>query len=136
MRKSIVLGSIAALGLAGQALAADGLSYSYIEAGYISTDFEDDSLGFDVDGDGFALKGSLAFTEMLHGYVDYTNQDFDFGVGIDTWEVGVGLNHALNPTLDLVGRLGYAKFDADFAGGSFDDDGIALQAGVRSQVAE
>ena len=132
MRKGIVLGSVVVLGLASQAYAADGFSYSFIEAGYISTDLDDDTLGFDVDGDGFALKGSVGFTDLLHGYVDYTNQDYDFGVSIDTWEVGIGASHSLNPNADLVGRLGYAKFDA----GVLNENGFALQAGVRGRVAD
>src|SRR5918995_2684078 len=132
MRKGIVLGSIAVLGLASQAYAADGFSYSFIEAGYISTDLDDETLGFDVDGDGFALRGSVGFTDLLHGYVDYTNQDYDFGVSIDTWEVGIGASHSLNPNADLVGRLGYAKFDA----GVLDENGFALQAGVRGRVTD
>lgn len=136
MHKSIVLGSIAALGLAGQAFAQDGFSYSYLEAAWVNTDLDDDAIGgLDVDGDGFGLKGSIGFTDMIHGYVDYTNQDFDFDVGIDQWEVGVGLNHALNANVDLIGRLGYAKVEADTPVGDFDDDGFGIQAGVRGRPA-
>jgi hypothetical protein len=131
MRKSIVLGSLAALGLTGQAIAADGFSYSYLEAAYVSTDLDGDVVGTNVDGDGFALKGSIAFSDMIHGYVDYSRQDFDF-VDIDSWEVGVGFNHALSSNLDLIGRAGYAKFDAEVV----DDDGFALQAGVRGRPAD
>jgi hypothetical protein len=130
MRKSIVLGSIAALGLTTSVFPADnGFSYSYLEAGFVKTDLDDDVLGVDVDGDGFGIKGSIAFTDMLHGYVDYANQDYDFDVSIDSWELGIGLNHSLNANVDLIGRLGYTKFDADVV----DDDGFALQAGVRAR---
>jgi len=64
--------------------------------------------------------------------VDYANQDYDFGVSIDTWEVGIGASYSLNPQADLIGRLGYAKFDA----GVLDEDGLALQAGVRGRLAD
>jgi hypothetical protein len=131
MRNSIVLGSIAALGLAGQALAQDGFSYSYVEAAFVNTDIDAELLGDDIDGDGFGLKGSLAFSDLIHGYVDYTTQDFDV-VDIDRWEVGIGLNHALNANVDLIGRLGYSKFDAEV----IDDDGFAIQAGVRGRPAD
>ena len=79
-----------------------------------------------------AIKGAIGFTDLLHGYVDYANQDYDFGISIDTWEVGIGASHALNPSVDLIGRLGYVKFDA----GVLDEDGFAVQGGVRGRVAE
>jgi hypothetical protein len=131
MHKRIVLGSIAALGLTGQALAQEGFSYSYVEAAWVQTDFDDELFDGEIDGDGFGLSGSVAFNDMIHGYVDYRTQDFDV-VDIDSWEVGVGLSHSLSSNLDLIGRLGYTKFDAEV----FDDDGFALQAGVRGRPAD
>src|SRR5688572_24318499 len=99
MRKSIVLSSLAALGLAGQAIAADeGFSYSFLEADYISADVD----GLDDNADGFGIKGSIGFTPMIHGFVDYTNLDYG-NADAEAWELGVGLNHALSPMLDLIG---------------------------------
>jgi hypothetical protein len=127
MRKSIVLGSIAALGLAGQALAEESFSYSFLEADYITADID----GLDDNADGFGISGSIGFTPMFHGFLDYANLDYD-GTDVSTWEIGGGINHTLTPIVDLVGRLGYAKFDVDGGG---DDDGFALQAGVRTRPA-
>jgi hypothetical protein len=59
-------------------------------------------------------------SDLLHGDVDYANQDYDFGVSIDTWEVGIGASYSLNPQADFIGRLGYAKFNA----GVLDEDGL------------
>jgi len=127
MLKNIALGSIAALSLVGQAFADDGFSYSYLEANYLNTSLDD----ADVDGDGFGVNGSIAFNPMFHGYVEYSNLDFD-GTSINGWEVGGGINHALNPTIDLIGRLAYVKADVEGPG---DDDGFAVQAGVRARPA-
>lgn len=140
MRKSIVLASMAALGLGSQAFAEDNFSYSFLEADYVNTNLDSGGLGgIDDNATGFGLKGSIAFTDMLHGYVDYSKHDFDFDFGgglsgsfnLEIWEVGVGLNHAINPKIDLIGRAGYTKWDADVV----DDDGFALQAGVRGRPA-
>lgn len=131
MHKVLVLGTVAALGMAGQAVAQEGLSYSYIEADYLNTNLDRDStFGVKVDGDGFGLQGGLAFTPFLHGYVEYTDQDFDFDIGIKTWEVGLGGNWSVAPNVDLFGRAAYSSADADVA----DDSGYALQAGVRALV--
>lgn len=128
MHKSIVLGSIAALSFAGQALAADeSFSYSYLEANYVSANVDNVSR----NPDGFGVNGSIAFTPMIHGYLEYTNLNFD-GITLEGWEVGAGLNHTLNPMIDLIGRVAYVKADVEGPG---DDDGFALQAGVRGRPA-
>lgn len=133
MRKALLISSVAALGIAGQAVAQDStdageISYSYIEADYVNAD---------VDGlsgsnpDGFGVNGSLSFTPMLHGYVDYNNLDYS-GFTVQTWEVGVGLNHSLSSMVDLVGRLGYVRAKIEDLGS---DDGLGLQAGLRARPA-
>jgi hypothetical protein len=131
MRKFLWIGTIAAVGLTGQALAQDAISYSYLEADYLSTDFDRDAtFGVKVDGDGFGLQGAVAFGPMLHGYVEYTNQDFDFDLSIETVEVGIGGSWSVAENASIFGRAAYASGDVDF----FDDDGYALQAGVRALV--
>jgi len=131
MRKSIVLGSIAALGLTGQALAQDGFSYNYLEGNYVTSDGNADVLGFDNDADGFNVRGSVAFTPMFHGYADFTRLNIDVSnLDVTTWEVGVGLNHSLNSNVDFVTRAGYLKVDPQGPG---DTDGFSLQTGLRTR---
>lgn len=137
MRKEIILGSLAALGLAGPALASDGFSYSYAELGWVNTEFDD--LG--ADGDGFALRGSFEFTPALHGFAQLADQDFDVGggaeVGGEAMELGVGYAWTMSPTVDIVGKLAYVtqEIDVNIAGfgGSFDDDGFGIGGYVRAQ---
>jgi hypothetical protein len=133
MRNGMILAALAAAGLSGQALAQDGLSYSYLDVGYISTDLED----FDVDGDGFGLDGSIALTDKVHAVASYSDQEFDFGVDAKAYSVGAGLNWPLQQNLDLVGRLSYVKAELDAPGFSeFDDDGYGVEAGLRGLVGE
>jgi hypothetical protein len=130
MQKGLVLGSILALSMAGSAMAEGGFDYSYVELGYMQTEIDD----FDVDGDGFGLRGSLEVTDNFHVFATYANQDFDYDVSSTTFEVGAGYAWALNPNLDLVGSLSYVKAELEVPFfGDFDDDGFALGAGVRGR---
>src|SRR5690606_2205847 len=62
---------IAAFGFAG-ATHADGFSYTHLDGGYIKTEIDSDVLGFDVDGDGFTLGGSVAATENFHVFAAFS----------------------------------------------------------------
>ncbi|MGO4221653.1 diffusible signal factor-reguated Ax21 family protein [Lysobacter sp. TAF61] len=123
------------------ASAADGVSYTYVEAGYAATN-GDNSL----DSDGWAINGSAAIAPNFHLYGGYSGQktdDFDTGLGrvngidVDQWNVGVGYNHELNSQLDLLTRVGYQKAETDSFNvgavnfGGTDADGWNVEAGVR-----
>jgi hypothetical protein len=133
MRKSFILGSIAALSIAGPAMAEDGFDYSYVELGYVKSELDD----FDVDGDGLGVRGSYEFTQNFHAFAAYSDQDFDFDVGATTFEIGAGLAWPINPNMDVVGTLSYlqAEVDVPFFG-SVEDDGFALGAGLRARAIE
>jgi len=133
MRNFTTAAAIAALGvgLATPALAPSEVSYSFLELGYVDTELDN----LNVDGDGFALRGSYAFTDLFHGFASYTDADYDFGVDARQFEVGGGLRFALNPKLDLVTTLSYLDVNADIPGRrDLNDDAIALAAGVRSRI--
>lgn len=130
MHKAIFFGALASLLIASPSFAADGLDYNYIEGGYVNTSFDRDStFGIDVDGDGVALQGAFAITPKLHAYGEYTNQDFDFDLHVQTFETGLGLNWSVAPNVDLIGRAGFARSEVRHFG---HDNGFALQAGVRA----
>lgn len=122
MRKSILLGTIAALGLAGPVLANDDLSYTYVEGGYFNAD--------DVNLDGFELKGSYGFTDLLHGFAGYSDGEFDGGGDFKVYEVGLGLNYSLSSIVDAIGTVSY--LNADYTGG--DDDGYKVGARLRGKL--
>ena len=132
MRRSMILASLAALGLGGQALASD-LSYSYVELGWQQAEFDD----LDADGDGFGIRGSMEFTDALHGFVSYSDQSYDFDVGAEFIEIGVGYAWSASPKLDIVGRLAYLDTSVDIPGfGEVSDDGFALGGYLRGKPTE
>lgn len=130
MRKAVILGSLAALGMSGSVLAQDALSYSYLEAGYISSE------SGNLDGDGINLFGSFRLTDMLHLFGSYSDQDYDFNVGVEFIQLGGGLNFSLTDKVDLVTRLSLVEVQVDGPGFSNDDDGLAIGAFLRTRAAE
>jgi hypothetical protein len=132
-RKGFILGSIAALSIAGPAMAEDGFDYSYVELDYVKSEIDD----LDVDGKGLGLRGSYEFSENFHAFAAYASQNYDFDVTGATLEVGAGLAWPVNPNMDLVGTLSYIKAEIDVPFfGDLDDDGFAVGAGLRARVVE
>lgn len=109
---------------------ADTMDYSFVEIGYVDAELDD----FDVDGDGFALRGSLPFHKNFFAFAEYEDIGYDFGVDTTSIVVGAGGHWPLNEKIDLVGRLGIVRADYDFPGGDDDEDGFALSARVRGEV--
>lgn len=126
----VVLGS---LWLAATPLAAmaDDMSYSYVDAAYISTDIDNAPTA-----DGFGLRGSVGFAENWFVFADYATQSVQ-GIDLDSYDVGFGGHYAVNDMLDVVGRLGYLEVKVD-AGGGIDasDDGYLLDLGLRGRVTD
>ena len=122
MKKTLTaLALLAALPFA--ASAADGVSYNYVDAGYVNTD----SKGGDADG--WGLKGSFAVAPNFHVFGDYNRQEIDHtNIDVDQWRVGVGYNKEVGPRLDLLTRVAYNKFDA---GHGADWNGYSAEVGVR-----
>ena len=132
MRRTITAAAtLVALSFVGPALADDAISYSYLEGGYVRTELDD----LDVNGDGFGIRGSYAFTKNVHGFASYANQDFDFDITTDEWTVGAGVNFPLSEKLDVVGTLGYVGVKLDAPGlSSIDDSGVEVGAELRGRV--
>ncbi len=118
----IALGLLAALPFA--ASATDGLSYNYVEGGYVNTDTKGG------DADGFGVKGSVAVAPNFHVFGDYTAQETDLGkVDVDQWRLGVGYNHGIAPNTDLLARAAYQKFDPQYGP---DFNGYSAEVGMRT----
>ncbi|HJW46216.1 MAG TPA: diffusible signal factor-reguated Ax21 family protein [Lysobacter sp.] len=132
-RSLLALTLLAALPFA--ASAAEGLSYTYVEGGYVATD------GDGADADGWGINGSGAIAENFHIFGGYTAQETDDfnvgpfrfdGVDVDQWRIGLGYNHPVASNTDLVARLAYENAEVD---GIDDDlDGYSAEVGVRSAL--
>ena len=120
----------AALPLAGH---AETMNYSYAELGYVDTTIE--ASGDDIDGDGFALRGSLAVHPNFFVFADYQDLSFDQNVDTSLLEVGGGGRWPLSDKIDLVGKVGIVKAEIDVGRFDDDDDGFMLGARVRGVVA-
>ncbi|MGH8530694.1 MAG: outer membrane beta-barrel protein [Nevskiales bacterium] len=136
--------AVALLLLPLSALAAEGLSYNYVEADYFQGDI--DVPGGEVDFDGFALEGSFGFNEMFYVTGQYADASIDeTGVDGDSEGISLGIGgHTSQWTggVDLFGVLSYERAEVDISvtsGGitrSFkaDDDGFGVEVGLRSLV--
>jgi hypothetical protein len=129
--KQQLLGALALASLLPLGVHADGFSYTYAQIDYLDGEFDEGN----VEGDGVRLSGALAINDLVHLYALYQELDFERGIDTSFFEVGAGLNYALGPDLDLVGRLGYIDADLDTPSGSGDDSGLTLRGTVRGRVA-
>jgi hypothetical protein len=112
---------------------ADTMDYSWAEFGYVETEL--DAGGFDVDGDGFALRGSVAFLENFFAFAGYEDIGFDGGVDLSQIQVGVGGHWPINERMDIVGRLGIVKLEVEAGPFDDDEDGFLVGARLRGVVA-
>jgi hypothetical protein len=119
---------LAALPLASQ---AEDMSYSFVDLGWIQTDID----GVSSNADGFALRGSAGFAQNYFAFAEYSSQSVS-GIDLDVTAVGLGGHYGLSDNLDLVGRAGWFKAKASGSGGSFDDDGYLVSAGLRGQIGD
>lgn len=106
--------------------ARSGLSYNYVQGGYVRTNTDN------ADADGWGLGGSVAVHPNFHLFGNYSTQEVDHvNIDVDQWRLGAGYNRSISDRTDFVGTVAYEKFDA----GSADLEGYSLEAGVRSSLA-
>lgn len=135
--QSRVLNALAVLALmlpaAGQAA---NFGYSFVDFAIIP-EAEIESGNFDVDGDGFQLRGSLAVAQNFFAIVEIADLEFDESVDFTKWTIGAGAHWPINQTLDFVARGGIMRYDVDFGRFGDDDDiGFFLGGRVRAQIVQ
>jgi len=105
------------------ASAAEGVSYDYVEGGYVASKISG------PDADGWAIGGSGAIAPNFHVFGNYSAQDIDnTNLSIDNWRLGVGYNHEIGPKTDLLTRVAYERYETDVQ----NFNGYSVEAGVRS----
>ncbi|CAN5205220.1 hypothetical protein BH24PSE2_BH24PSE2_09270 [soil metagenome] len=131
-----ILGSLATFGLLPGITLGQELSYDWVELRYVDTEIEAASPfgNRDVDGDGFAVAGSLSLTEAFQLIGSYRDLAFDFDVDATAFTIGVGYRYPVARETDLVASLAYVSGEVDTVFGDADDDGFELSAGLRSFV--
>jgi hypothetical protein len=109
-------------------------TYTYAELGYAETEVQVAG-GLDLDGDGLTLNGSVELSDEWHAFAALGNADLDFGIDLDTWQIGAGYRYPLRDDTDVYGRLMYVKMEFDVPGpGDPDEDGLGLQARLRHWI--
>lgn len=136
-KRFIVLSAIAALGLAGQAL-AEGMSYSYVEGDYLSSRLK--GYGDHISGDGFRVEGSAGFAAHWLGFVNIGQTKYsDSGTSLKftPTQIGVGFHAGISDSVDFVGKASYDRVKVGITGlGSATESGWGLSAGLRGMVGE
>jgi Ax21 family sulfation-dependent quorum factor len=98
------------------ASAAEGLSYNYVEGGYVATNTDAG------DADGWGVNGSGAIADNFHVFGGYSGQKTDDetigglrfeGVDVDQWRVGLGYNQPVAANTDLLARVAYENYDVE-----------------------
>jgi len=134
--QSRLLNAIAALAFAlPMSSHAESFGYSFVDFAVIP-EAETDTGNFDIDGDGFQLRGSLAVHQNFFALVEIEALDFERDLDFTRWAIGAGAHWPINNSLDLVARGGVVRYDVDYGRFGDDDDiGFFLGARVRALVA-
>lgn len=126
MKRSLIALTLAAA-LPFSAMAADGISYNYVEGGYARTDADGGA-----DADGWALKGSGAISPNFHLFGGYDQQKIDnTDVKLKHAQAGVGYNRAITTSTDFVTKVAYENYKAT----GYKQDGYSVEGGVKSRLA-
>lgn len=132
MQRRILSGLAVCMAALPLAAPAETMDYSYAELGYVDTDL--DGNNFDLEGDGFALRGSLEINPTFFVFAGLQDLSFDFGVDTSLLEVGGGGHWPLNERIDIVGRVGIFKAEAESRQSETDEDGLMFGARLRGTV--
>lgn len=135
MRK---LGALCAAALIGLPLSAmaEGLSYNYLEGGYVSSELDD----ADVDADGYRAKLSVLINEGIYvhgGYAEAETDENAIGATFTTKSITAGLGarfevfDATDLNIEAAWINGKLERDGAAVDTDVEDDGYTLGVGVR-----
>lgn len=130
MRKIAMLGAVAALVMSGAALAADGVSHSFVEAGYGYSELA----GGLADGDGFKVGGSLELPSNFILGASYRDVTYSDGTSLDITELTAGISYkwALTGSFDALAGASFERLEFN---GS-DESGFGLNVGTRGWLTD
>lgn len=116
---------------------SQGISYDYIQGTYSS--LTDDSLGVDVDGDGFAVAGSFSVSPNIAVTALLGSTSFDRVAGLDIdaneFNFGITAHTSIAPGTDFFGNFSIVNGEVEVSDGfttlSDDDTGNSITIGLR-----
>jgi len=105
-----------------------GFDYSFIELSYSNAEYDNQN----TDGDGLGIGASFAVSNNLHIFGGYKGTDVGSSLDASGWKAGGGINMPISKLLDVVVQGFYQTTKIGLPnGGSVDNDGLGLRAGVR-----
>lgn len=131
MRKIATLGAVAALSMSGAVFAAEGVSHSYVEAGYGYGELA----GGLIDGDGFKLGGSLELPANFILGASYRDITFkEGGDSLDMSELSAGISYkwALGESFDVLTGASFEQLEVE----GLDESGFGLNIGTRGRLTD
>jgi len=137
MHKIATVGVIATLGIGGAAIAAEGPSHSFVEAGFGLTDLQ--VPGENVGADGFVIGGSLELPKSFVVNLGYSSRSYDNAIGIDQANISLGVGYicSASDSVDLTTGISFENLKVSPDGGGSDSEsGFGLSLGARSQVTD
>ena len=125
IKTMIGYGAIASLALAPAAVLAASPDYTYIEGGYVNSDFDGGG-----SADGFGIGGSAEVGENIFIIASFSRVS-DAGQDLDIPTAGIGYKSAVSDTTDVNVSIAYVDVDLS---GCCSEDGYALDASLRSMM--
>ncbi|NVK22824.1 MAG: hypothetical protein HWD86_09920 [Kangiellaceae bacterium] len=123
--------AVTTLTLASSAAIAGGVSYDYVQGGYVDYD----------EADGFNIELSKEFSNNWYGRIDYTDIEGDVDLGLvsfkasgDLMRINVGYKTAISSSTDFVAELGYEDLDGQMLGLANSDSGYNALVGLRGMA--
>ncbi|MDT8452848.1 MAG: outer membrane beta-barrel protein [Gammaproteobacteria bacterium] len=118
------------------------ISYDYVQGTYSS--ITDDSLGVDIDGDGFAVSGSFSVSPNIAvtALLGSTSYDRIAGIDIDSneFDFGITAHTSIAPNTSVFGNFSIVNAEVEasdsFTTISDDDTGNAISVGIRHMASE
>lgn len=118
MRKTLLAAALLALSPLS-ALAADGLTYTYVEAGWTQVKVNDDYLS-DPKADGGYIRGSFAIAPQVHLFgawsqVSKTYRDGDASLKLELGqpELGIGYHMPMSERVDFTADIAWTRQNAE-----------------------
>jgi hypothetical protein len=116
--------------VAGSAIAAQP-QWTYAQAGYFSTDREENTSG----EDGYELAGSIEFAQKWHAQLRYHDAEDETNVDSDGYRITVGAHPAVSDQTQLIADITYFDFSVDGTP-DVDTDGYGVGVGARSNITD
>lgn len=157
MNKQLALALVLATA-SSAAAAADGLSHSYVEAGFVRHQSELPALAApgvsidDIKADGGYIAGSFSFVDSVYVFGGYHQGNDDVAVSLDGFgkvgeidtdvqqaHVGFGYYHKLSDRVEWTGELSYINSRVELKVDSFKErvkgDDYRASVGLRGDLA-